>query len=699
MCLIEEKSKEMSQEKERPLTEEKPYIPSSKTLPEITVKSLTLGIFLAVILAASNAYLGLKIGQTVSACIPAAVISMSLLRFFKNSNILENNLVQTIASAGEVIAAGIIFTLPALVLMGFWKGFPYLETTAIAAIGGVLGVVFSIPLRRALIVDARLTFPEGVATAEVLKAGDAAKKNKTDGKTDSSAKLLVTGGIIAAFIKVLQSGFQVIGEEVTGWFKAGSSIFGFGTGLSPVIIAAGYIVGIRIGICLFIGAFLTWFVALPIVSGIYGLPEADSIGSAAMSIWSTKLRYIGVGTMIVGGIWALVSLMKPITKSIKTSFQALKDARDGLSEKIQRTEHDIPMTWIIGCTVVLSIPIGILFAYVIDANNMPVTSFLFWSTTAFVTLFSLIAGFICSSIAGYMAGIVGSSSNPLSGVAIAAILAVSLVLLSLLSTQVDFSVNTDDALSAAAISVIIAAIVATAAAVGSDNLQDLKAGHVVGSTPWKQEAMLIVGAIAGAVAIAPILSLLYEAYGIGGSFPREGMDPSQTLSAPQATLMASVAKGVFLGGLPWNFIITGMVIGIIIIIINSTLKSSGSSWQFPVLAVALGLYLPVDITIAFFVGTVLKEIATRSLYKKKKAGKITSTEVEKADRRGMLFASGAIAGESLMGVALSIPFALYQTTNVFAINLGVSSAITTLAGVIVIIAFLHYFFKIATKAH
>jgi len=687
----------MSQKKKVQFTPQKPYISANENLPEITIKALVLGIFLAVVLAASNAYLGLKIGQTVSACIPAAVISMSLLRFFKNSNILENNLVQTIASAGEVIAAGIIFTLPALVLMGFWKGFPYLETTAIAAIGGVLGVVFSIPLRRALIVDAQLKFPEGVATAEVLKAGDAAKKSKEGGKTDSNAKLLVTGGVIAASIKMLQSGFQVIGEEITYWTKVGSSVFGFGTGLSPVIISAGYIVGVRIGICLFIGAFLTWIVALPIVTGIYGLPNADSIGSAAMSIWSTKLRYIGVGTMIVGGIWALVSLMKPIIDSIKTSFEALKAARNGVSEKILRTEHDIPMTWIIGCTIVLAIPIAILFSYVIDANDMPVTSFLFWSTTAFVTLFSLVAGFICSSIAGYMAGIVGSSSNPLSGVAIAAILAVSLVLLSLLSTQVDFSVNTDDALSAAAISVIIAAIVATAAAVGSDNLQDLKAGHVVGSTPWKQEAMLIVGAIAGAVAIAPILSLLYEAYGIGGSFPREGMDPAQALSAPQATLMASVAKGVFLGGLPWNFILVGMLIGVAIIIFNALLKSSGSTWNFPVLAVALGLYLPVDITIAFFVGGLLKEIVSRTLRKKEKSNKITTLDAEKADRQGMLFASGAIAGESLMGVVLSVPFAIYQTTSIFAIDIGIGANLTTLAGVAIIALFLRYFFRISTN--
>ncbi len=691
----------MSKQDFRPETQsapDKPYISPDENLPEITVKALILGIFLAVVLASSNAYLGLKIGQTVSACIPAAVISMSILRFFKNSNVLENNLVQTIASAGEVIAAGIIFTLPALVLMGFWKGFPYLQTTAIAAIGGILGVIFSIPLRRALIVEARLKFPEGVATAEVLKAGDMASK-KDSGTANISTKLLLTGGLMAAFIKVLQSGFQIIGEEVVQWVKVGSSIAGFGSGLSPVIISAGYIVGIRIGICLFIGATLTWVIILPIVSSIYGLPDAESISSSAMTIWSTKLRYIGVGSMIVGGVWALISLMKPISASIKTSLQALKDSHKESSTKIVRTEHDIPMTWIIGSTVSLSIPIAILFAYVMDENSMPVTPLLFWSATAFVTLFSLVAGFVCSSIAGYMAGIVGSSSNPLSGVAIAAILAVSLVLLAILSTQIDFSINKDDALSAAAISVIIAAIVATAAAVGNDNLQDLKAGHMLGATPWKQETMLIVGAVAGALAIAPILSLLYEAYGIGGSFPREGMDPAQSLSAPQATLMASVAKGVFLGGLPWNFILIGMAIGVSIIILNAFLKSSGSTWNFPVLAVALGLYLPIYVTIAFFIGTILKEITTKAIRRKQKKKEMSALDAEVADRRGMLFASGAIAGESLMGVALSVPFALYQTTNVFAINLDINPDIITLAGVIVIIAFLRYFFKISTKAY
>ena len=267
-----------------------PYIPASKNLPEVTVKAVILGILLAMLLAGSNAYLGLKIGQTVSACIPAAVISMAILRFFKNSNILENNMVQTIASAGEVIAGGLIYTLPALVMMGFWQGFPYLQTTAIAVIGGTLGVLFSVPLRRAFILDLKLPFPEGVATAEVLKAGEG---------HETGAKDLLVGGLMAAAIKFCQSAFQIVGESAAKWFSVGGTMFGFGTGLSPVILAAGYIVGIRIGVCLFIGAVAMWLIILPIYGVVNGLPDAPTLEDIGMTIWSTKLRFVGVGAMLL----------------------------------------------------------------------------------------------------------------------------------------------------------------------------------------------------------------------------------------------------------------------------------------------------------------------------------------------------------------------------------------------------------------
>lgn len=674
---------------------DKPYISASKTLPEITVKSLILGVLLAMLLAGSNAYLGLRIGQTVTACIPAAVISMAILRFFRESNILENNMVQTIASAGEVVAAAVIFTLPALVIMGFWQGFPYLQTTSIAVIGSVLGVLFSVPLRRALIVETRLSFPEGVATAEVLKAGE---NSKNSAENDSSAALLLVGGLLSAGIKFLQSGVQIVGEELLKWWRIGSSeaVTGFGLSLAPVTISAGYIVGLRVAISLFLGTVLTWFVALPLESYFGGYSMTVPLGNAAMEIWSTKLRYLGVGAMVVGGIWALVSLTKPIVEGVRSSMNALKHAGENEDKKLPRTERDISMKWVIMGTLALAVPVFVLFTYVIDSNHMPVSSGLFWSATAFLAIFALVCGFICSSIAGYMTGIIGSSSNPLSGVVIAAILGVSFLLLGLLSIEVDFTVHTDDALSSAATAVIIGAVVACAAAISGDNLQDLKTGHMVGATPWKQETMLIVGAVAGSLVITPILSLLYEAYGMGGTFPREGMDITQSLPAPQATLMASVAKGVFLGGLPWLHIILGAVMGCMLIILNAILKVRGSDWNFPVLAVALGLYLPFYVTVAFFVGGVLKEISTRTLAKKRRNKIMSASDVEIAEKHGMLFASGSIAGEALMGISLAIPFALSQSTSVFKLDFGMGSDQLMLSGAAVMAAFLYYFHRKAT---
>lgn len=667
-----------------------PYISPSKSLPEITPKAVILGIILAMLLAASNAYLGLKVGLTVTACVPAAVISMAVLRFFRRSNILENNMVQTIASAGEVITAGVIFTLPALLLMGFWDRFPFLETMCIAIIGGVMGVLFSVPLRRALIVEHPLPYPEGVATAEVLKAGESGA---------SGAKDLIFAGLFAAVIKFLQSGFQVLSESASYFTKAGSTIFGFGTGLAPVLLGAGYIIGVRIGTCIILGAGILWLVILPIYGSLYGLPDGETASQIARIFWAKKLRFVGVGAMIVGGLWALVSLIKPIKSAVKSSFDAIRESRIGEKAKILRTEYDIPMAYVLISALVLVIPVFILFSYIIDAHDMPVTSGLFWATIAFSTVFSFFVGFLCAAIGGYMAGIVGSSSNPLSGVTIGALLIVSFLLLALLGTQVDFAVQVDDALAAAATAIVIASVACCAAALSCDNLQDLKTGQLVGATPWKQQAMLMVGVVAGAIVITPILQLLYEAYGIGSSLPREGMDPNQVLSAPQATVMASVAKGVFLRDLEWSLVLLGALIGICLIVLNKVLKSAGSSWSFPVLAVATGLYLPYDVTVPLFLGSLLNFFALQAIKKKKKAQQLTKEGEEIAERRGTLFASGAIAGEAIVGILLSIPFAIHQSTSVFVLDVGFSEGTKMLLGIGLIVLFCISFYKIGTSAY
>lgn len=667
-----------------------PYIPANKSLPEITPKALILGIFLAMLLAGSNAYLGLKVGQTVTACIPAAVISMAILRLFRRSNILENNMVQTIASAGEVIAAGVIFTLPALLLMGFWTRFPFLETTSIAIIGGVMGVLFSVPLRRALIIDHPLPFPEGIATAEVLKAGEG---------SSVGAKDMIYAGFFAAVIKFLQSGFQVIEESASFFIKTGSTVFGFGTGLAPVMIGAGYIVGIRIGSCLLLGAAITWLVILPIYGSLYGIPDGEMAAEIARTLWAKKVRFVGVGAMVVGGIWALISLIKPIKSAINSSFEAIRQSRLGGTVNIVRTEHDTPMAYVLLGSLVLVVPVFILFTYIVDAHDMPVTSGLFWATIAFSTVVAFFVGFLCAAIGGYMAGIVGSSASPFSGITLAALLIVSFLLFALLGTQVDFTVHVEDALAAAATAIIIGGVACCAAALSCDNLQDLKTGQLVGATPWKQQVMLIVGVVAGAVVISPILQLLYEAYGMGTSLPREGMDPTQVLSAPQATVMASVAKGVFLRDLEWSFLLLGGIIGVSIIILNQVLKSVGSSWSFPLLAVASGLYLPFSVTVPMFLGALLNFFALKLIKKKGKAHQFTAEDKEIAERRGVLFASGAIAGEALVGILLAIPFAIHQSTGVFKIDLGFSHETMMIFALGAVGLFSFYFYKIGTTPY
>ncbi len=665
-----------------------PYISASKNLPEVTVKAVVLGIILAVILAGSNAYLGLKIGLTVSACIPAAVISMAILRFFKNSNILENNMVQTIASAGEVLASGVIYTLPALILLNFWTYFPFLETVSIACIGGIMGVLMSVPLRRAMIIDNPLPFPEGVATAEVLKAGEGNGRGASD---------LLISGIFAALIKLLQSGFQMIGETASAFTSVGSTMFGYGTGLSSALIGAGYIVGIRIGICFIVGSVIVWVFGIPIYGAIYGLPEAESLAGTAQMIWAQKLRYIGVGAMIVGGVWTLITLIKPIIAAVKSSYEALQHTHLTEAAATPRTEKDIPMMYVLAGSLFLIIPVAIVFFYVLNKSHMPITTGLFATTVVFATVFSFFLGFLCSAIGGYMAGIVGSSSNPLSGVTIGGVLSVSFLLLLLLGTQIDFNIDPTAAATASAVAIIIGGVIACAAALSCDNLQDLKAGQLVGSTPWKQQALLIVGVIAGAIVITPILQLLYEAYGIGTSFPREGMDPTQALAAPQATVMASVAKGIFTHNLEWTYVILGGIIAIANIILNKILKSVGSDWTFPVLAIASGLYLPYTVSAAIFLGSLLSLLALKTIKAKKRSKKFTEEDVATCERRGLLFASGTIAGESLVGILLAIPFALYQSTDLFKIDLGFGGDTTMLLGAIVSGLFFFYFYKSASS--
>ena len=579
---------------------------------EITVKALFLGVILSMVLAGANAYLGLFAGMTVSASIPAAVISMGVLSLFKNSNIRENNIVQTAASAGESLAAGVIFTIPALVLLGYWDSFDYFEVAKIAAIGGVIGVLFTVPLRRALIINAKLKYPEGIATAAVLKAGDDAKRSQSSdagGGLGTIALTSLTGGLM----KLMQQGFGMWQVEAAGARAIGGSIFGIGTDLSPALISVGYIVGRNIGILVVGGGLISWAFAIPIYSAVVGF-EGDPL-DAAFNIWTTKIRYLGVGAMVVGGVWSLVKLFKPLIEGIKASLEALKE--NSSEKEVSIEERDMPINYVGIALAALLIPVFLLYIGIV--NSFPIA--------ALLTVVMMIFGFLFSAVAAYMAGVVGSSNNPISGVTIATILFTSILLLALLGTGSGVG---------AASAIMVGAVVCCAAAIGGDNLQDLKAGQIVGATPWKQQVMQIVGTVSSAIVLGLVLDILHTAYTIG----------SPTLSAPQATLMKSVADGVFNGNLPWTFVYIGGVIAVALILIDLRQEKIGSDFRVPVLAVAVGIYLPITLTVPIFIGGMVNHYGKRS-----GAG-------EAKEKKGLLMSSGVITGEALMGILVAVPIFL-----------------------------------------
>ena len=582
---------------------------SNNQYPEITIKALFLGVVLSMILAGANAYLGLFAGMTVSASIPAAVISMGVLSLFKKSNILENNIVQTAASAGESLAAGVIFTIPALVLLGYWDTFDYVEVAKIAAVGGVIGVLFTVPLRRALIVTAKLKYPEGVATAEVLRAGNEAKQGTED---DGSGGLKTIGltSLAGGLMKLCQQGFGMWHAEMAGATVIGKSIFGIGTDLSPALISVGYIVGRNIGILVVAGGLISWAVAIPIYSAIIGF-EGDTLDSA-WDIWNSKIRYLGVGAMVVGGIWSLIKLFKPLVEGIKSSLATLKNQTN--NEDVPLEEKDIPINYVGIALIALLVPVFLLYLDIIGSIGL----------AALLAVVMMIFGFLFSAVAAYMAGVVGSSNNPISGVTIATILFTSLFLFAILGTGSGVG---------AASAIMVGAVVCCAAAIGGDNLQDLKSGHILGATPWKQQVMQIVGTLSAAVILGLVLDILHTAYTIG----------SPTLSAPQATLMKSVADGVFTGNLPWAFVYIGGVIAVILILIDLRQERMGSDFRVPVLAVAVGIYLPITLTVPIFIGGMINHLG-------KKAGGSKSSE-----KRGLLMSSGFITGEALMGILVAVP--------------------------------------------
>jgi putative OPT family oligopeptide transporter len=666
---------------------QEPFISASQKLPEITPKAIVLAIILTITLAAANAYLGLKVGTTVSASIPAAVISMGILRFFRRSNILENNIVQTAASSGEALVAGIAYILPALIILHYWRGFNYQETLLIGIIGGILGVLFSVPLRRVLLEQKVLRFPEGTAIGHVLKAST---------ESQMGLKYLIKGSLVGGCISLLQAGFQVVSDSLEIWFKSGNNIiYGFGAGFDPALIAAGYIVGINVAVSTLVGVVIGWIAGVPILTHIYGAAQVGDAASAAIDMWHTHIRYIGVGTMLIGGLWTLLTLLKPIAQGLRSSFTSVKSMHLEEAPATPRTERDIPMTYIAWAMLLLLVPLSFFIYHTVNNPILQLGITLKLSTVAIALIFVVLIGFTLSAVSGYFAGLVGSTNSPGSGLTLSALLIISLLILVVFGYQLHSMNNPAQKIAAEALAIIVTAIVAASAVITNETIQDLKAGQIVGATPWKQQAMLILGTIVSAFTLPPILQLLFNAYGIGGVFPHPGMDPSQMLAAPQAGLMAALVQGVFSHDLPWAMIITGAIIAIFCIILNAWLHTKGT--RLPVLAVGLGIYLPLEASVPLILGGVASFIIESIL--KRRLGKEAEGQARmaKQQQRGLILACGLVAGAALMGVILAIPFAIAKSTDVLKLVPDSFMPIANTLGVIVTIGLVFWMYRIVCK--
>ncbi|EPU8270292.1 OPT family oligopeptide transporter [Campylobacter jejuni] len=603
-----------------------------QNLPELTLRGLILGSILTIIFTASNVYLGLKVGLTFSSSIPAVVISMAVLSLFKTSNILENNMVQTQASAAGTLSS-VIFVIPGLFMCGYWSEFPLWQTFMICLCGGGLGVLFTIPLRRTMVVESKLAYPEGRAAAEILKV---ANKDQSSKKGKQGIKEIALGSFIAAIFSLLSNGFKLAASESNFAFIWNKMAFGFSMGYSLALLGAGYLVGLAGAIALFVGMFLAWGIFTPYLSN-FEFDSAKNAVDLASSVWSSKVRLIGTGAIAIAALWTLIELLKPVIEGIK---EIVKNVKITNQEKNERTNIDLSLKSIFILFVLMVVGLFITFySFVEDANLSIYYQMLF----SFVgTLVSVLIGFFVAAACGYMAGLVGSSSSPISGIGLIGVIISSIVFLVL-----GVELFQDPMLSKFAVALAI-----FTTAISNDNLQDLKTGHLVGATPWKQQVALLVGCVFGALAIVPVLNLLYQAYGFVGAMPREGMDASSALAAPQANLMSTIAQGIFHHNIEWGYMAFGVFVGILMIIIDKILKGT-QKMSLPPLAVGIGIYLPPAVNIPLVIGGILKYIVMQHLTKKYAKNSHKEEKLASCEQRGTLFASGLIVGESIFGVIIA----------------------------------------------
>jgi putative OPT family oligopeptide transporter len=609
---------------------------------ELTKTSISLGILIGVVMTAANVYLGLYAGMTVSASIPAAVIAMGVYKgILRRSSLHESNIVQTMASAGESLAAGIIFTLPALVIVGAWNGFDFWKTTLIAISGGLLGIIFMIPLRKALIVeDKKLIYPEGVACAAVLKSAEST--NAED--SSKGFKTILMGVLWGGVFKFFASSLGIIRGSVEFATKIGQSSFFFGSDISPALLSVGYIVKLEVAVLVFIGGMLGWSVAIPMLGTPVAMSELSSL-DLAWSLWSKKIRYIGVGAMVVGGVWSIISVRSGIVSGIN----GLKSAYKNKASEIDRVDRDLSL---VGMSVVL---VACFFVMLFIYNQLIGSLGL----SIFTTILMMVASFLFVAVSSYIVGLVGSSNNPVSGMTISALLATAAFFLLL-----GFKGN-----SAVLTTLGVAAVVCCAACTAGDCSQDLKTGSLIGATPKSQQIAQIIGVVIPAFVIAPVLSLLHEAYGIGTG-----------LKAPQATLFASITKALFgKGELPYEMIAIGAILAIVILIVDG-LYLKGKKFRLHLMPLAVGIYLPVTLAIPILVGGLIRFVVDKKVFHQ-----------NESEDSGVLLSSGFIAGEAVMGVLVAI--LLY-----FSIDLkftGMNDGLSELISVLALTGVSYYLYRVA----
>ncbi len=593
---------------------------------ELTVRGIALGGIITLLFTAANVYLGLKVGLTFATSIPAAVISMAILRYLPGATILENNIVQTVASAAGTLAA-IIFVLPGLVMIGWWQGFPYLTTAAITAFGGILGVMFSVPLRRALVLDTPLPYPEGRAAAEVLKVGAGSR----EGAAESARGLwvIVWSALVSAGFAILTQ-TRLVAAEAALWFRAGSGASGIAGGLSFALIGAGHLVGLSVGLAMFVGIIVGWWIVLPILTAASPMPAAD-VATWAGTVFRSDVRFFGAGVIGVAAIWTLAKIIGPVVGGVRSALAASKAKRGGAIVDV--TERDLPIGLVFIVSLGMLVPIGILLWTVIAGGPLAGSAV---PLIAGALVFVLVIGLVIAAVCGYMAGLIGASNSPVSGIGILSVLAASLMLVGLFGRGTP--PETTQALVAYAL--IVTGIVFGVATISNDNLQDLKTGQLVGATPWKQQVALVFGVIFGSIVVPPVLNLLGSTLGFVGA---PGAGPN-ALAAPQAALISALAKGVLGGDLNWAMIGWGALTGAIMVVVDELLGRAGRL-RLPPLGIGLGVYLPMTVTLPVVLGAVIGSVYDRWAKRQ--------SDPEAAERFGVLAATGMIVGESLWGVAFA----------------------------------------------